>query len=269
MVNYKTSVYLETQFKIYQEYAGRDFRIIIIDTSRNDEEYNRVVQIAKQFDISVQAVQLPIVAYSSEAHGAGLQHAYELVDAKYTQYFIAQDPDFFWVKPRFLCYLEHQLQKYTTIGAPYSMTGQAGWMGHPYFPAAFGAAYRADVLRKVEANFDYGGDCQKDVGWNVRDNLASKPYFYFHGRHCSVAQEVGAYSYVNMSTRYVDFNDETIAYHLYRGSFELDDSTGFQMIIQDPKKLAQVMPPEKWQIARKKLCDFFWKEINDAAKRKV
>ena len=282
LVNYKTSVYMETQFKIYRDFAGEDFQIIVIENSHNQQELDRIVEIAQAFAIPIRVILGNTEGYSSESHGSALNKAYKVSVDEYPNvpYLLTQDPDFFWVRPHFLTFLKEKLQHSWVVGAPYPET-DGHFQGPKDFPAAFGAAYQADKLREIGADFRYtpGPPISQDVGWQIRANLGYGPYFSF-------AQEEfvpqGMYSFAtprhsssskmcNTPRRYCADN-RTVGYHLFFGSFETTVSRGIHLSRgraskNRRQKLYDMMPPEEWQENRRKLCEFFWKEINSAAKQ--
>ena len=274
-VNYKSSIYMETQLKIYREFAGEEFQIVIIDNSMNEKEFEVLQEMASHFSIPIEVVLFsPPSKRGSAAHGEGLQYIYELrcQNEPNIQYFLTQDPDFFWVKPQFLTYLKFKLQTYTVVGAPYH-PHYVEWSGHPNFPAAFGAAYRIKDLQRVKADFRYSPQSSpnghiRDVGWIVRERLADQPYFYFEQETCQLTEE---HSFEKGSRKYID-NGTVISYHLIRGCHETSERKGRSMAkssVARQELLKTLMPPKKWQDNRRRACEFFWKKINDAANKET
>ena len=274
-VNYKTSLYMETQFKIYQHFAGEDVKIIVVDTSNLDEEFAALNEIVKKFNIPIQTIQLDFHGkYASDAHGSGLQYIYEIVD---TDYFLTQDPDFFWVLPSFLTFFKEKLQDHVVVGAPYHLSALADWSGHPWFPAAFGAAHDMKALHEVNADFRYSTEpipgvnkqIDRDVGWLVREKLKNRSYYYFSVM--SAQLPIGKTYSNNYWQKYLD-GQTTVAYHLQRGSFETQAKDGLRLAyhgrVNRRERLRTMRAPKEWQRNRKKACEFFWEEINKAAEKK-
>lgn len=252
---------MTTQFKIYERFAGEEFKIIVVDTSCSDQEHQVLLEIVKQFTIPIEIIRYDLENINgSMAHGKGLQYIYEMIrNNESVQYFLTQDPDFFWVKPQFLTYLKEKLQTYTVVGAPYHSPRVAGWSGHMWFPAAFGAAYRMEALRSTDADFTHSvkrapDGSIRDVGWLVRERLAEQPYFYFQQHRAPLP--IGKTSFEMIWRRYTD-SDATIAYHLHRGSFE--GHVSVLPIATEERR--NMKPPNEWIENREKACIFFWEEI--------
>ena len=266
-VSYKSWIYIKTQLQIYKYFAGEPFKIIIVDTSRNDKEFGRVKSIVKEFnDISIDLISYdPPSKYSSGAHGEGLQRIYNMVQ---TPYFLTQDPDFFWVKPQFLTFLKSKLETHVVVGAPYTSERATTGSKYPWFPSAWGAAYRVENLRVIEADFRWGGcllESVIDVGWQIRERLGYLPYYTFQQKSF---KSLGPTYEDDSSSR--EFLDEglTVAYHLGKGNHETYATKGIRMSqgnVRMQERLRKLPVPKKWQDNRTKACEFFWKKINDAA----
>jgi len=258
MVNYKTSDLIETQFSIYRDFAGASYKIVLLDTSGYDEEYQALLNTSKCFNIPIQIFRYsPIRTDGSGAHGESLQHLYKLIceSEPSAQYFLTQDPDFFWVKRNFLAHLEERLLQYEVVGAPYSIE-KMKTLGsiRPDFPAAFGAVYKMSTLHSIGADFQADGldTVAKDVGWQIRNNFGSRTYFSFNQTKLLLAQTVGLVSRENISCTYFD-EDKVIAHHLYRCSMSKNPCSGS---FKHPDRA-------EWQKNRKLMCEKFWKEINE------
>ena len=257
---------METQLKIYEKFANSKFEIIIVDNSQNDEEWRSLQNVCDHFSFPLKVIKYGTPGKgSSESHGEGLQYIYNLIkDRKDIDYFLTQDPDFFWVKPDFLKFIEDKMLTFTTVGAPYHFAYPIVDGGHPWFPAAFGCSYRWDMLTRISANFralkDNSG-IEKDVGWQVRCELSKFPYLNFE-QESFVPK--GEYSFEMIPRKYI-VDGETIAYHMHRGSFEVKAKRQISWTkgrIQCQNKIHAMQAPQEWQENRKKMCDFFWKEIS-------
>lgn len=256
MVNYKTSVYMETQFKIFKEFSGESFEFIILDNTQDPKELDILNDLIAKYQIKAQVI--PHISknnYGSAQHGEGLQIIYDLVQ---TKYFLAQDPDFFWTKPNFLTFLKEKLVKVVAVGA----TGTH--RSHLSFPGAPGCAYTTALLKVISANFNIGmlmgGPNNGDVGWYIEDKLKNLPYLTlpFNFQPTSIGQ---ASFILNGGCNRYTLESETIAYHISRGSFEhpVDRSLSLADRLRKPV-------PEEWVLNRKKYCDFFYQEILAASK---
>jgi len=281
-VNYKTSVYMETQFKIYRDFAGEEFQIVIVENSRNMEEYDRILQLAKKSAIPIDILSGDTAPrYSSDAHGCALQQLYNHTLIKYPKatYLLTQDPDFFWVQPHFLTFLKEKLQTCVVVGAPYPEDGPtwSNFVGPHDFPVAFGAAHQIDALYRIKADFRWAqGPPAKDVGWQIRERLKDEKYYAFvqekfeiSNSHSFSTDPTQSKKWMSQPRKYL-FGNTILAYHLFFGSFEMSISRGMKLAksgkICKREKINQTMPSAQWQEGRIKLCEFFWKEINDAAK---
>jgi hypothetical protein len=267
-VNYKTSIYMETQLQTYKRFAGEKFQIVVLENSKNQEETDTLIEIIKKNGVPVKLIKGITTNYCSFAHGEGLQQIYELIIKEYPDvpYFLTQDPDFFWVQPNFLSFLKDKLSQFTTVGAPYHDQGATGGGGHPWFPAAFGAAYKLDVMKRKDINFRasderYPNGRMHDVGWQVRENLQEEPYFYFDQMRTKLP--FGSYSTEPFVHRY-SVDDHIVAYHLHGGSLEMDWKKMRQWFKRDryKQRLIDAKAPPEWQENRKKICEFMWQEIN-------
>ncbi|MBP5296762.1 MAG: hypothetical protein J6Y94_05470 [Bacteriovoracaceae bacterium] len=234
-VNYKTSIYLKWQLKIlYQLNNPEDFEVIIVDNSSpyEKEVLNSItLTYLNQWNnikILYNVVQEKIASYQ---HAEGLTLA---VNTANTEYFLAQDPDFFFVRHDYLSFLEKFLQEgKIAVGAPYTLG--AGF-GHPKFPALFGTAmplkiikgrdlmpYITDETKKDSDERFKGRDFSYDVGYKLRKELSSPDRDdNFVAFDCNCFQdldiEIGLHSFEMVSQAY-SYQGEKIAYHLFGGAF--------------------------------------------------
>jgi hypothetical protein len=245
----------------------------VLENSKNQEEANNLIEIVKRSEMPIRLIKGITSNYGSFAHGEGLQQIYELVATEYSDasYFLTQDPDFFWVQPNFLRFLKNKLLKFVTVGAPYHDQDATGGGGHPWFPAAFGAAHRLDTMMGKNINFrantdkHYSNGRVHDVGWQVREVLQGESYLYFDQE--KIKLPFGPYSVEPFVHKY-SVDNNTIAYHLHGGSLEMDWKKMRQWFKRDryKQRLIDAKAPLEWQENRKKICEFMWQEINKSTK---
>lgn len=234
-INYKTSVYLKWQLKSFYKFNDpKDFDIIIVDNSRPFEK-DKLEQLASAYNKNYQNIK--IVYYTPKAESASGQHgeamtlAMKMADSKY---FLAQDPDFFWVKKDILNYLASYLDKgMVGIGAPYIL-GIGG--GHPNFPALWGVAHPLKLIQhldcmaedskeKWDESFKLfpGKDYSYDVGWKIRWELSKEDddsnfVAFEQVPVLNLSKKIGLHSYELITRKYM-MDGEVLCYHLFRGSF--------------------------------------------------
>ena len=263
-VNYKTSLYLETQFKIYESFAGEPFKIIVVDNSKNNNETSKLEELKHKvrFPLEIVINHNPKQPNGSGQHGEGLQIIYEMTQ---TPYLVVQDPDFFWVKPHFLRTFRKKLQDFTVIGAPYHNGECARWNGPADYPAAFGAVY--NLLKTGDRRLDFNftdplvetshTGAIKDVGWRIRGLLKNDPYEAFSLTYTDL--NIGPHSYENTGTTHTYWcGDEVIGYHLLRGSFEERPPH----LSKDWAPPSQLTAPSEWLENRRTASEYFLKEIS-------
>ncbi len=228
-VNYKTSLYLKYQFKsLFRFNDPESFCIIILDNSVCEEEKNKLEELVSQYSNygNIEVIyHTPKEKTASGQHGEGLTI---IKDKCKTEFFLAQDPDFFWIKQNHLKFLEDKLRGgMETVGAPYE--NPVG-IGAPDFPSAFGCAYKTKKLvdldftaRTDEESIAEGrkkypqlGFCY-DVGWKIREVLSKEKYLTFSQEHFFLFKDL-KHSFECITHLY-RYGGEPIAIHLFRGSF--------------------------------------------------
>ena len=274
-VNYKSSVFMETQFKIYEKFAGEKFKIVIIENTNTEKEFDTLNKIINKFSIPIELIKYSIEQQKNNrsTHGDCLQYLLDnYVD---TEYFLTQDPDFFWVKPRFLTYFREIMEEGNVAAGSiyynYDYYNEALGENRGFFPAAFGAVYKTNEIKNKNCNFYMGvtsGEEAKnpkdfrDVGWKIRQELANKKYSYLEAEKIDLKiGEISPFpqeSHLGYTIKYVDKKTkEAIGYHLRKGSFLFKH--------EDPKTyIPEIETPEDWQNNKKKACKIFWNEIKKA-----
>ena len=271
IVNYKTSYYLKWQFKcLYQFNDPKDFKIVIVDNSRDEEEKQKLLAIAKPYQDQHNNLQIiffnPTEKSASGQHGEGLT----LILKEYadTPYILFQDPDFFWVKQNVLNWFESYLEKdKVAIGAPYP--GKVG-EGHPRFPCAYGCAHRVADIKHLDLMADASEEARQrsftlfpikdgwefsyDVGWKLRQALSTADnHDNFVTIEDQLAMEIkeiiGRHSFETITRKYI-YDGKIIAYHLFRGSF-----TG---MVTDDQSDPNVLTQEEWLEARDKFGELLY-----------
>lgn len=232
-VNYKTSTFLKWQLKILFEFNNpEEFCVIIVDNSLpHEREPLRAFldQYADYNNIKVVFYQ-PKAKSASGQHGEGLTVAMKMASSTF---FLANDPDFFWVKQGYLKWMAALLDSgFVGVGAPY--TNGVG-IGHPMFPALWGAAHRLSDINHLDCFAEdspkklteslrkYPGlDYSFDVGWKIRKALSNDGVLDFVSFSSKIPNDFvslfGEYSYDCLLREYL-YNMETVAFHLFRGSF--------------------------------------------------
>ncbi len=234
-VNYKTSIYFKWQFKILYEFNNpEDFEIIIVDNSRPHEK-ERLEQLSAKYNQEYNNIKIfyhtPLAETASCQHGEGMNIAVQEANSKY---FLAQDPDFFFIKANYLDFLSNFLDKgLVAVGAPY--TYGVG-LGHPNFPALFGVAHPLDIIKNLDCSAENpnekGDEYRKlfpnkeycfDVGYKLREALSNENddsnFISFIPQDArSLVYQIGNHSYEARTQKYL-YNNEEVAYHLFRGAF--------------------------------------------------
>ena len=228
-VNYNTSVYLKWQLKILYEFNNPNkFEVIIVDNS-NPHEKEKLLEITHSYNIydNIKIIyNKPTKKGASEQHAEGMNIAIKSAQGKY---FLAQDPDFFFVKKGHLAFLQSLFSKgIVSVGAPYP--GGID-LGNHNFPALWGAAFPLHLIKNIDCdpepskfhghskypNFAY------DVGFKIRmalsDESTDENFVSFDIKdEPNLSKQIGVHSYETITKLY-SYKGETIAYHLFRGSF--------------------------------------------------
>jgi hypothetical protein len=265
IVNYKSAVYIGWQLRIlYEANPPESFELVIVDNSRPHER-EALERLAAPYRDRHRNIELlyhePTPGAASTQHGEAL----ELIRARVrTPYLLVHDPDFFWIRHGYLALLADLLERGNlAVGAPYP---QKVGLGNPWFPAAFGCAYRTAALadldftarvtpRAIEESFarwpqaeDYGFSF--DVGWRIRETLSEQPHLAFAQRVCGrLGRSFGAYGF-SVEPREYRHEGRALAYHLFRGSF-----TGlWTEEFADPAREV----PQAWLETRDRLGAYFY-----------
>ncbi len=270
-VNYKSSVYMYWQLKMLFEYNNPlDFEVIIIDNS-NPNEDNLLKEMAEKYQDEYDNIK--IVPYSpkqiraSAQHGEGLSLAIELANS---EYFLAQDPDFFFIKQNYLKFLAGFLDKgMVAIGAPY--THGVG-LGHPKFPALYGAAHPLKLIKNIDCvpitTDEYLEKSYKlfpkyeysfDVGYRIRSKLSTENrndnfISFDHRRVNNIASNLGIHSFEVITQAY-SYEGEDLCYHLFRGCFTAP--------VIDNVRDANIPVSKKLHKVRNMIGSYFYQYITD------
>lgn len=234
-VNYKTSVYLKWQLKALYEFNNpEEFDLIIVDNSRPKEK--------KELEKLTEAYQkrynnISIIYYEPEEKSASGQHGEAMTVAlkkANSKYFLANDPDFFWVKQNYLSWMKGYLEQgLVAIGAPYP---RGVGLGNSRFPCAYGCAHPLQLIKYLDFRAESSKEKWEeslrifpdkeysfDVGYKIRDALSSEDvndnFLAFDQEECKdLSKKIGLHSFEVISKKYL-VDDEVVAFHLFRGSF--------------------------------------------------
>lgn len=265
IVNYRSAIYIRWQLKIlFEANPPESFQLVLVDNSRPHERAE-LEKLVAPYRAKFGNVEL---IFHTPAEGpASIQHgeALEIVRARTrTPYLLVHDPDFFWVRNGYLRTLAGILEAGAlVVGAPYP---EKVGIGDPWFPAAFGCAYRMAAL----AGLDFvasvtpetiaesfarwprtdGYGFSFDVGWRIREALSEKPHVSFEQRAApELNRSIGPHSFEIISREYLH-EGRRIAFHLFRGSF-----TGlWTKAFADPATEV----PKQWQEVRGRLGAHFY-----------
>ncbi len=268
-VNYKTAVYLKWQLKILYEFNDpNEFEIIIVDNS-NPFQKDELEELTKPYNEKWNNIKIvynkPIDLIDSNQHGQGLTIALKMAQS---EYFLAEDPDFFFCIKNHLKFLEGFLKEgKVAVGAPY-IYGVG--LGHPKFPALWGAAHPLKLIQHLDCCADMSDwarneckttfkdkkDYSYDVGYKIRQALSNENddsnFTAFVGKPVEeLAKKIGQHSY-EVRTQAYSYQGREVAYHLFRGSFSdkhvkfVDKNTDIET---------------KTLIARDKLSEYFYNYV--------
>tara|TARA_B110000503_G_scaffold133296_1_gene210576 strand:+ start:3121 stop:4158 length:1038 start_codon:yes stop_codon:yes gene_type:complete len=271
IVNYNSAIYIKWQLKIlFESNDPNDFKLIIVDNSSLHQR-KELEELTKEYVDKYQNIEivyfLPTEATASGQHGEGLSLIQEKTT---TKYLLVHDPDFFWVQSDYLnCFKEYLEadKNNVAIGAPYP--NKIG-VGDPWFPSAYGCAYKVASLEKlnflpdvtenkrVEGFRKYpiaeGFEFSYDVGWKIREKLSNKNFATFSQREAyELKKLIGTHSF-EMLTREYFYKNKTIGFHLFRGTF-----TGAVQNHEDPKAPIN----NKWVITRNNYGNYFYNYITN------
>lgn len=231
-VNFYTSDLIYYQFKQLAPIVKRhSITIYIVDNSRNSE-----IDILKKFALECAINNIHFIyngqtkKISSEAHAEGLDIILKLI--KKTDFFLTQDPDYFWLISDHVRFLENIMvtNRLHALGSSYK---KKVFNGKPDFPCAYGAVYKTkdlkdsnfaipkkNQLKKIFEENNFGlHEFSYDVGWKIRKKLSDKKYEAFkQGPALGLRNYFGEHSLESNPSLYY-FKEEPIALHLFRGSF--------------------------------------------------
>lgn len=235
-VNYKTTVYMKWQLKILYEFNNpEDFEIIIVDNSKPFQK-QELEELTKFYNEKWNNIKIIYnetkEKIGSRQHGEGLTIALKTANS---EYFLAQDPDFFFVIKNHLKFLQKFLDEgKVAVGAPYT---RGVGLGHPKFPALWGAAHPLKLIQHLDCQADTSEwarnqckirfsdklDFSYDVGYKIREALSSENdstnFIAFENREINdLAAKIGEHSY-EVGTQAYLYDGKKVAYHLFRGSF--------------------------------------------------
>jgi|GEM_PF-5471166 len=233
IVNFRSIDYIEYQLKILYEFNNpNEFELIIVDNSEPSEidelqnlaskyisKYQNLILI--KADSNDLAVDKQSIAHHQHANGMNT-----ILKNTKGKYLLVQDPDFFWTQKNYLDIFEKEFENGAVcIGAPYGVQIKTG---NPDFPSAFGCAYITNMLTEYSCDFHCGDVAQrrdehKFVSWKMRAAFSSMKYVSFSQTISSLPLFFGEHSYLSIP-RYYTYNNKTIGYHLFRGSFVATNS---------------------------------------------
>lgn len=275
-VNYKTSMYLKWQIKSFYEFNNpEEFQLIIVDNSRPHEkaELEKITKVYNEKHHNIDIIYYtPKEESASGQHGEAMTIALKKADS---EYFLANDPDFFWVKKNILNWMASYLDKgLVAIGASYPM-GVGG--GNRNFPCAYGCAHPLALIKDLDFTAEsskekweeslriYSGlDYSYDVGWKIRHQISSEDnnenFVSFDQKDVKeLANKIGIHSFEVISKEY-SVNNEVVAFHLFRGSFT-DKVNGNK---DNNKKLSS-----KLKSIRSKMGKYFYNYLKDGKPKKI
>ena len=273
---------MKWQLKMLYEYNNPgSFFLIIVDNSNPSEEetlkcivepyqlqFNNVSVIRNE--LSSDPLMQKHQYLGSHPHAHGLTVIRDNCGA--SEYVLFQDPDFFWVIPGYLEFLEKFLNEgNVAVGAPYP--DKMG-LGHPWFPALFGCAHRLGDIKKLSFYPDIDPERNKkiveenpelnplsrDVGFELRQTLSSPDVVNFVAFDQvfvgQLKKFIGVHSFEFRPRAY--YHEKTlVAFHLFRGSFTskiTQTKDGFQLASETP---------EAWQRIRARYGEFFYRVLSD------
>jgi len=227
--------YLKWQLKILYEFnSQKDFRVIIVDNSfeLNSKDYNKYPNLEV---IQGDKTDMP----RSTWHCAGLDRILKEADS---EFFLAQDPDFFWLKKDYLKWFEGFLEDNRTVGAEYFSKGR-DIIADAHFPAAYGCAFHLSDIQHLK--FEWGGHLPvcfdkygKDVGWQMRKELTDKPYVYFEFLKTYNGPKFGNFGWRFHFPIQFSYEGEIVAVHMMRGLYTPET------------KIIEESIPDRWKAVR-------------------
>jgi len=211
-VNYNSYDFVQYQLKFFHEF-NKDFEFFVHDNqSETETEESKKIK-ADYPDVNyIHAIRF---GKGWGAHGIALNNCMKRSKGKY---FLAIDPDFFWMKKEILPFLESYLDSgYHAVGTEY--------FGHP-FPAIWGIACITNEIKDLNlmAKSSFCEKCKEwvydrdyDTGWQLKIRLGNKPFHAFR----QVANQVPDFgTYVNKNSQTYVFDEKVIAHHLKSACFK-------------------------------------------------
>lgn len=212
------------------------FRIIIVDNSPISE-LDLLDDVIDRLSLTSKVTLLanPSALIGSYAHAESLNLALTYISDD--EYFLPQDPDFFWLIPDHLSFIfSHLSLGVTALGGPYR---HPVLHGDCTFPAAWGCVYCPSLLSPN--CFDVGGgsdieqalhnkamlpryELSHDVGWLVRRRGQGESIISFFQRSSPEYFLIfGRYSYECNPIQYY-YRKQPVALHLFRATSHGDAS---------------------------------------------
>lgn len=245
---------------------AKNFKLLIIDNSSNDEEKRKLEQLTSVYSchdnikIIYNTPKQNIIYKSQEdisqnievdQHGAALNIAKSQLDTKYVVFY---DLDFFWLRKKILNYFESQFDRgYRTVGAPYPQ--KVGY-GQSDFPALFGCAHYVEDIKDIDFTGEYvdldkknealklypkenGYAFSLDVGYRVRMKLSDLKYKSFsqYPFVISAFKKFKDYCHLRSIVSYYD-GYELIGTHLFGGSRQAEQT--HYVLKLKPEELTQL-----------------------------
>lgn len=226
---------MKWQLKALYEFNNpEDFDLIIVDNSRPKEKKELEMLTApyqKHYNNISIIYYEPEEKSASGQHGEAMTVALQKADSKY---FLANDPDFFWIKQNYLSWLAAHLERgLDAIGAPYP---RGVGLGNSHFPCAYGCAHPLKLIKHLDFRAESSSEKWEeslrvypdkeysfDVGYKIREALSSPErddnFLSFDQEDCKdLSKKIGLHSFEVISKKY-SVDGEPVAYHLFRGSF--------------------------------------------------
>lgn len=238
-VNWDSVEFLEYQAKYFHEF-NEDFEYIIYD-NENLSGKKELDDLRIKYN-KIKVVYTPWHSYGGGAHGIALNQCLGMAKGKY---FLAIDPDFFFLKKNILPFLESFFDRgFHAIGTEYYGTT---------FPMPWGAAYKTKEIKDLNlmSKASHCEGCKKwiydkdfDTGWQIRTRLQNKPHHAFK-QIMSTVPDLGKHSYDWHPQTYA-YDEKIIAHHLKGGSFVNPD-----------------LPKEELKEIRNKYTEWMWNQLYD------
>ena len=285
IVNYNTSVYMGWLLKTLYEFNDpHNFKIVLVDNSVPFEK-ERLEEIIAPY-LKFQNIELIFNTPDRELykemfgrrspsgeHGESLSICHDKCD---TPFFMAMDPDFFWVKKDILKFFENLFQQgYVAVGIPYF--NKIGF-GDPDFPGAFGCAYVNEYLQQgdfmpgfwnneehVEYLEKYDNDQYVwpfDVGWKIRKRLSPlKKHMSFDQKADDTLLNAIGRQCITCPHQYT-YKKEVMGYHLIGGTRHPSQVFGFMDLPPEEQETVY----QDWQRVRDNYGRYFYNVLSGKAR---